>query len=118
MPRLSTLVRLANYYGVDVSALLSDGSNSTREKGGYPKPWAPLFTVLELKPPEISKVKKLIRDDSGEDSSMFHSKGGRKTSDDEDEANEETLLCAAGSVEVTACVETSNVILLFTSDFR
>ena len=34
MPRLSTLVRLANYYGVDVSTLLSDGSTSTREKGG------------------------------------------------------------------------------------
>lgn len=34
LPRLSTLVRLANYYGVDVSTLLSDGSTSTREKGG------------------------------------------------------------------------------------
>jgi transcriptional regulator with XRE-family HTH domain len=34
MPRLSTLVRLANFYGVDVSTLLSDGSTSTRETNG------------------------------------------------------------------------------------
>jgi transcriptional regulator with XRE-family HTH domain len=34
MPRLSTLLRLANYYGVDVSTLLSDRSTSTREKDG------------------------------------------------------------------------------------
>jgi transcriptional regulator with XRE-family HTH domain len=33
MPRLSTLVRIAAYYGVDVSTLLSDGSTSTCEKG-------------------------------------------------------------------------------------
>ena len=33
MPRLSTLIRLADYYGVDVSTLLSDGSTSTRENG-------------------------------------------------------------------------------------
>jgi hypothetical protein len=51
-----------------------------------------MYTVLELKLPEISKIKKLIRDRSGEDSSIFHSKGGRKTSDDEDKANEETRL--------------------------
>ena len=31
MPRLSTLVKLADFYGVDVSTLLSDGSTSTRE---------------------------------------------------------------------------------------
>ena len=34
MPRLTTLVRLANFYGVDVSTLLSDGSTSTREPNG------------------------------------------------------------------------------------
>ena len=34
MPRLTTLVRLANFYGVDVSTLLSDGSTSTREANG------------------------------------------------------------------------------------
>src|SRR3954470_3122792 len=34
MPRLSTLVRLADFYGVDVSTLLSDSSTSTREKAG------------------------------------------------------------------------------------
>lgn len=30
MPRLSTLVRLADYYGVDVSTLLSSGSTSAK----------------------------------------------------------------------------------------
>lgn len=33
MPRLSTLVRLAEYFGVDVSSLLSSTTTSTREKG-------------------------------------------------------------------------------------
>jgi len=32
MPRLSTLVRLANYFGVDVATLLSSGSTSKHEK--------------------------------------------------------------------------------------
>ena len=34
MPRLSTLVRLADFYGVDVSTLLSDGLTSTRKTNG------------------------------------------------------------------------------------
>ena len=33
MPRLSSMVRLANLYGVDVSSLLRDGPISRREKG-------------------------------------------------------------------------------------